>query len=66
MTWPTYLRRMALELLVFFAICSMVFYFVNGRENLVTAVNTALIATLFYGGLTFVLRQRAVRNQNQQ
>ncbi|TVR73773.1 MAG: hypothetical protein EA415_06980 [Sphaerobacteraceae bacterium] len=65
MTWSSYLRRMALELLIFFLICAAVFYLVTGRDDPATAVNTSLIATLFYGTITFVLRQRALRNQNR-
>jgi uncharacterized membrane protein len=66
MTWTTYLRRMAIELTIFFLICAVVFYLVTGRESWTTSVNTALLATFFYGLITFILRQRALRNQEQR
>ncbi len=65
MTWSSYLRRMALELLIFFLVCAAVIYLVTGRDNLASAINTALLATFFYGTITFVLRQRALRSQNR-
>lgn len=66
MSWYAYLRRMGVELTLFFLSCSIVFYFVNGQESVVGAVNMGVVATIVYGGLTFVLRQRAIRKQNER
>lgn len=64
MIWSAYLRRMALELIVFLVVASVVFYVVNNRGSLIDAIYMGLIATLFYGGITYILRQRATRKRD--
>lgn len=66
MTWNAYLRRMGIELLLFLLSCSVVFYLVSGRESVSEAITMGLFATLIYGLVTFVLRQRAIRNQGDR
>lgn len=66
MTWNTYFRRMVIELLLFLLSCSVVFYLVSGRESVSEAITMGVFATLFYGVVTFVLRQRAIRNQEDR
>jgi hypothetical protein len=66
MTWYPYLRRMAIELVLFFVISSVVFYFVSGQDSVVGAINMGIIASIFYGGVTFILRQRTIRKQDER
>ncbi len=56
---------MGIELLLFFVSCSVVFYFVSGQESVAGAIQMGAIATIFYGIITFVLRQRAIRRQDE-
>lgn len=66
MTWYAYLRRMAIELAIFFPSCVIIFYVFGERDSLAGAINMALLATIGYGGITFVLRQRAIRKQDDR
>jgi hypothetical protein len=61
MTWSVRLRRFAVETIAFFAVACVVFYFATGRESVMGAIYTGAIATLFYGVITYFLRQRAQR-----
>jgi hypothetical protein len=66
MNWYAYLRRLAVELVIFLILTTLVFYIANGRESIAAALNMALIATLFYGGITFILRQRTLGQQDRR
>jgi lipopolysaccharide export LptBFGC system permease protein LptF len=65
MKWAAYLRRLAVELVFFLLLTAFVFYLASGRDSMVGAINMAIIATVFYGGVTFVLRQRALRQEDE-
>jgi hypothetical protein len=65
MTWYAYLRRLAVELVLFFVACCVVFYVAGGQESMLSAINMGLVATIVYGGITYILRQRTIHNQNQ-
>jgi hypothetical protein len=66
MTWYPYLRRLAIELVLFLIVSSIVFYFVSGQDSVVGAINMGVIAAIFYGGVTFILRQRTIRSQDER
>jgi hypothetical protein len=66
MNWAPYLRRLLVELVLFLVLAAIVFYIATGRESVASAINMALIATIAYGGITFVLRQRALGQQNRR
>jgi hypothetical protein len=66
MKWAAYLRRLAVELVFFLLLTAVVFYLATGRDSLVSAFNMAVIATVFYGGITFVLRQRSFGQEDER
>jgi hypothetical protein len=66
MNWNAYLRRLAGELALFLVACIFVFYVISGQEDFVRAVYMGLIATLCYGGVTYVLRQRTIGHQDRR
>lgn len=66
MTWRAYFRRMAIELVIFFIVISVVFYFAGGQESILTAVNMGLVSAVVYGGLTYILRQRTIQKQDNR
>ena len=66
MTWYAYLRRLAVELVIFLLLTTVIFYFATGQESIAEAINMGVIATVFYGGITFVLRQRTIRQQDNR
>jgi hypothetical protein len=66
MAWTDFLRRMGLEIALFFLSCSIVFYFISGRDSVIASIFMGGIATIFYAGVTYYLRRRATRGQDER
>lgn len=63
MQWRKYVQRLGVEVLAFFLVFGIVVFVVTGRDSIADSVYTAAVGAIFYGVVTFILRERSLSRQ---
>lgn len=63
MRWGKYLQRMVLEVTIFFLAFAAIIYFATGQDSVLSSIYMGIIASIFYAGTTYILRERTISRQ---
>lgn len=63
MQWRKHAQRLGFEVLTFFVLFAIIVFLVTGRDSIGDSLYMGAVGAIFYGVVTYLLRERTLRGQ---